>query len=568
MITTDLHQHSLALHPSTTVKMQLPIHLRLNRLSSPRHRLFKFIFLSLFVLFTFLLITPPNRPDFFPHTAKSLQSNQPPSTYYQPSSTSSTSKTPVYRLPPHSTLPLICAGRPPHSNLHPARFPKPHPTNLTPSFEVLISRYLSPWIPLQFPTTPSTLLHRPITTALLNSMEAMLHGGAFRVRLIGDGQLRYRALEHWPHTYRTERMVATLLFLQRALDRFPDLRRVRAEFYVNVADAPRSTLDSSSRELAGLPIFSFRSSPAFLDIPVPDPVECGSNGNYVWKEKDKLPFRLREPRLIFRGSSSSLQQYHDHNWLSVPRIRLAALAKHHSHLLDAGVTKWIKLAKGVTDEEIQASLGVTLVDYLNYSAQGKFQFILDIDGGLGSSRKRGILSSGAVPFFQNSHWHMWYEPLLRPFYHFLPVDTYLHDLLDRVRAARDDITESQRIVQRANCFAEHVVSENAAALYWKLLVTRYSQLQYDPVSDDRDVSPDMCKLRPVIADGPMGCSNGWYVFNGSLPFGCRYKRAGEYQNRFECWRDIGNGTEFKFTNDPVHSVYRRVGRDQVILLSV
>ncbi|CAN8070065.1 unnamed protein product [Agarophyton chilense] len=421
-----------------------------------------------------------------------------------------------YRPKIPKSLPLLCSGPPRYSNtiLDYDRSRVTSPSAIQSAFEDLVTRYLSPWIPLSPEVEASPLLQRPITQKLLNSMEVRIRGGAFRVRLAGDGKVRYRVLEHWSQTYRISRMVWTLNLLQEALAAYPDLAKIKCEFYVNVADSPRSTVDSMSRDMGGIPVFSFRTSTSYLDIPVPDPVEYGSNGNYVWNAEDKLPFEARIPKLVFRGSSSSLQDYHDHNWLSVPRIRLAALAKQYPDVIDAGITRWMKLGESTSVNEVETSLGSGLSDVLNYDRQGRYQFIIDVDGGLGSSRKRGILTSGSVPFFQRSNWYMWYEPLLKPFYHYIPVDTYLQDLLERVTAAKTDTQGSKRLIDNANCFGENVISEKGAMLYWKVLLERYSELQYDAASGDEEVTPSMCALRPATADGPMGCLDGCPVLVG------------------------------------------------------
>lgn len=476
-------------------------------------------------------------------------------------------KTDFQTYRPHfpQNLPTLCAGHPRYSNHDTTLKDKPTAGaySLEKAFEALVANYLAPWIPLSDRPALTPELDRPISMKLLNSMEVLLRGGAFRVRLAGDGRVLYRVQEHWGQTYRISRMTWTLSLLQKALELYPELAKVKCEFYVNVADSPRSTADSVSRDMGGIPVFSFRSSTSYLDVPVPDPVEYGSNGNYVWKTENRTPYNERIPKLVFRGSASSLKNNHDGNWLSVPRVRLAALSKQHPDLIDAGITKWIKLGENTTLEEVEESLAATQASILDYNMQGQYQFIIDVDGGLGSSRKRGILISGSVPFFQKSNWHMWYEPLLKPFYHFLPVDTFLHDLLERIHIARDDPIESQRIIARANCFGESVISEESAMRYWKVLLLRYSQLQLDPSSADDDVSPSMCSLRPAAAEGPMGCNDGWYTFNGSVPFGCRYTKAKNRSFPFECWRDIGRGVEFKFTNDPVHSLYNE--RDDSVL---
>lgn len=428
------------------------------------------------------------------------------------------------------------------------------PKELHTIFKSLIEEYLAPWVPLHG-SEKSSPLAKPITKKLLNSMELLLRGGAFRVRLAGDGTIRYRVLEHWTQTYRVSRMKWTLSLLQEAMQRWPELTKLRCEFFVNVGDSPRSTIDSMSRDMGAIPVFSFRSSPAYLDVPVPDPVEFGSNGHYVWNSDSTPPLLQREPRLMFRGSSSSLNEYHDDNWLIVPRLRLAALSRQFPHLIDAGVTTWMKLGENVSESQVEESIGAPVVQTLDFKQQSQYRFVLDVDGGLGSSRKRGILASGSVPFFQKSMWHMWYEPLLKENVHFIGVDTYLHELIDKILYARENSAVCAAIVRRAQCFAEVAVSYDAALLFWKVLLEGYSQLQRNPATDGEEVHPNMCSIRPAAAESPMGCTAGWYTYNGSIPFGCRYIGAPNQPFRYECWRNVGYGEEFKFTNDPVHSVY-------------
>lgn len=230
-------------------------------------------------------------------------------------------------------------------------------------------------------------------------------------------------------------MTWTLQVLREAMVRWPELRALRAELFVNVGDSLLSTIDSMSRDMGAIPVFSFRSSIACLDVPVPDPVEFGSNGNYVMEADDGPPLMQREPRLVFRGSSSSLNEYHHDSWLIVPRLRFAALSRCFPHLIDAGVASRMKLGNNVSEAELEASIGAPRVETLDLAAKSHYRFVLDVDGGLGSSRKRGILASGYVTFFQHSPWSMWYEPLLAENVHYIGIDTYLHRLVDKITYA-------------------------------------------------------------------------------------------------------------------------------------
>jgi hypothetical protein len=149
-----------------------------------------------------------------------------------------------------------------------------------------------------------------------------------------------------------------------------------------------------------------------LDIPYIDPVAYGSNGNYVWPKdltSKILPWNERYPTAVFRGTTSCLVLQAD-NWHACNRVRATKLsldekkklAPKQMPLLDIGITDWKKIPKqldllhikglneSATEAEIEISTGIKLTKKLDFYEQGNFKYILEMDGGLGTSRTQGI----------------------------------------------------------------------------------------------------------------------------------------------------------------------------------
>ena len=55
--------------------------------------------------------------------------------------------------------------------------------------------------------------------------------------------------------------------------------------------------------------------------------------------------------------------------------------------------------RGAIVEEAEQSFGAGVMIPMKCEEQVSFQFVVDIDRGLGTSRKRYIFTSGLVPFF-------------------------------------------------------------------------------------------------------------------------------------------------------------------------
>lgn len=385
------------------------------------------------------------------------------------------------------------------------------------ALERLVHQYLEPWLPIS--ATAST---GRITQSMLAAMEYSYKGGSVRIR-ISHGRIYYRKLVYWKQTYRTQRMAWYLAFLRDLLDTGYLDKDLHTDFVLYLGDGPKVAADTFTSD-AGFPLFSLRTSQVHLDIPVPDPTAFGSNGNYLWPDEARaIPWSQRIPKAVFRGRGSCLKMQAD-NWHFCNRVKAAQLA---SPLLDIGIIEWNQLygsAKTLFDapskQDIESSTNVSLKPPLDYHAQAKYQMIIDLDGGLGSSRRPGILASGSLLLAQDSPWYVHWEPLAKPGREYLPISRTLTDLSDVVERAVDPANQEKirAVSENGKRFADKFTSLPSARKYMRILLIEYSKLLELFVANE-PIKLDYCQ-RPgnsEIENGPIGCSKSWLEYNGHLP---------------------------------------------------
>ena len=253
-------------------------------------------------------------------------------------------------------------------------------------FEQLIDVYLRPWTPL---AGRAPFISQP----MLDTMESIYRGAAFRVRVV-NGSLLYRHTVWWTQTYRLERMNWWLRFLRDLID--SGRVTVRFDAVLSMSDGPRVGSDSTSQGRhgsAGFPLFTTRTSMMHIDIPVVDSMVFGSNGRYVWDEEaTQVPWAAKSARAVFRGSASCFMMHVD-NWHVCPRVIAAQIGQRHPQQLDIGITRWNQITKlkvlypACTEREVESSTNLSLSAPLSFVEQAHYKYVIDMDGGAGSARK-------------------------------------------------------------------------------------------------------------------------------------------------------------------------------------
>ena len=385
-------------------------------------------------------------------------------------------------------------------------------------WEQLAKEYFAPWTPL----SPSISKNFKVTAKMLNLMEFAYRGGSFRVRICVKNKepaIYYRKLIEWPQTYRNDRMKWVLNLVKEMVMK-DGLIDFDLDFIVYVGDGPKVSIDTQTAE-AGFPLFSLRTSRAHVDIPIPDPVAYGSNGEYVWPEDlQNVPWRVKKPVLLFRGRGSCLKMQAD-NWLACNRIKVAQLAKQcRKEDMDFGIVEWNQLKSSTpiysaaTAKDIEESSGVLLEKYMDFEEQSMYRYILDLDGGLGSSRKPGILSSKSLLVAQESPWFTFFEPLLQGFVHYVPIERWLRNLESQLDWIKQNDASAKKIAKNGRLFYDKFLTLSSAKVYFQKVLLEYRKLQDFDAVDDSPIDVDYCEKskNAEIEKGPMGCSRGWLKF--------------------------------------------------------
>lgn len=174
--------------------------------------------------------------------------------------------------------------------------------------------------------------------------------------------------------------------------------------------------------------------------------------------KNTCKWSEKYSKAVFRGSSTGVGTTIDTN----PRLKAAYLSLQHTDYLDAGITKWnCRVRKDSSRDYVDTihvkELPFEKVEYMSFSEQCRYKYILHIDGHVKAYRLSQELGSGSLVLMVQSEWNLWYSDMLKPYVHYVPVKADLSNLIEQIKwcVAHDD--ECQDIVQNATTFYDTVL---------------------------------------------------------------------------------------------------------------
>lgn len=266
------------------------------------------------------------------------------------------------------------------------------------------------------------------------------------------------------------------------------------EFVLNTHDCPMRGFDGQ-----GL-IFSITSCNGNWALPMPQwfPWRDGAFGGWnttMLKAHNKaweVPWKGKSEKAVFYGAirkSSLVKDEHErltwinldrHSWHQFGRGKLWKLQQDHPDLFEVGICK-----AGSVDqlEEVLQAMNWERKPYLSMDEQARqYRHVIYLEGTCGwADRLKNLLAYGMVIFLQDTPCHEFFQPLMKPWVHYIPVQNDLSDLVDRVRWAREHETEARLIGQRAAEFAQDFLTTSAWQFYIKHLLRHYSSLiKYEP----------------------------------------------------------------------------------------
>ncbi|MBS0641555.1 MAG: hypothetical protein JSS43_16940 [Proteobacteria bacterium] len=168
----------------------------------------------------------------------------------------------------------------------------------------------------------------------------------------------------------------------------------------------------------------------------------------------------RAPVAFWRGSTTGAPADPAIGWRSLPRIRLCEIAAASPDLFDAGITGAVQRVDEAGWQELAAQ-NLTRSSVSRKAFQ-QYRYQIDIDGNSNSwdgfftklASGSPVLKVGSPYGFQQ-----WYYDRLIPWVNFVPVESDMADLVDKVRWLRANDKAAERIGQAGHDLAAALTTE-------------------------------------------------------------------------------------------------------------
>jgi len=189
-----------------------------------------------------------------------------------------------------------------------------------------------------------------------------------------------------------------------------------------------------------IPVFSQSTTFNHLDIPVPCdmdwhivsqkafPDDCTPKNitaipDIPWNDKINIAF--------FRGSSTGC--FFDNK---NPRIKIHRLSNQYPQYLDAGIIFFVQRDQIHNGVIYHAGMfdnsDIILKKPVPMPQQSKYKYVINIKGNSAAYRLPFLFYLKSVVIIVETDFKLWFENLLIPFTHFVPVKSDLSDLIDKI----------------------------------------------------------------------------------------------------------------------------------------
>ncbi|KAJ6557370.1 glycosyl transferase family 90-domain-containing protein [Mycena vulgaris] len=210
-------------------------------------------------------------------------------------------------------------------------------------------------------------------------------------------------------------------------------------------------------------------SPCFSDILFPGQWSLSLKPNEIaWSNKSS--------QLYWRGTSNGGHIIGE-NYRSFPRFRLIELARKHSDLINAKMTRF---AEGHCTNECDRDRIIQEYNITGPRASKdelmQYKYLLDVDGNTFSGRFISLLKSGSL-VFKSTVFEEYFNDWIRPYEHYIPVRPDLSDLLEKIHWAVTHDEEARRIQETGKLFTERVMTDSQNDCYFAAVLLEWARLQ-------------------------------------------------------------------------------------------
>lgn len=250
------------------------------------------------------------------------------------------------------------------------------------------------------------------------------------------------------------------------------------------------------------PILSQSTRDGYADIPIPSSDEWdyitqnyflnSCNNKYIKTEDIKWESKINTA--FFRGSATGC----DIDIYKNPRLHITKINNDwkkdnkynennsidHIPFLDAGIIRFSSRNRAIdgtlkfqNGRELE-NKGVKIVDFVDHEKQLKYKYIIYIEGNSAAYRLSYMLSKNSLVLKVESKYHLWFEHLLIPYEHYIPVKGDLSDLADVIKWCKLNDAKCENIVKNAKIFCEKHFSKDYIFDYMQNIFKKISNKQF------------------------------------------------------------------------------------------
>jgi hypothetical protein len=207
-----------------------------------------------------------------------------------------------------------------------------------------------------------------------------------------------------------------------------------------------------------LPFLSMNARKGYADIPI------FTFDDYDYIKHPDIDFLKvnndwdsKKPVAFFRGSSTGC------GWDAETNMRLKAvqMSSMHPELIDAKLTK---ITKNMKVHKTRRAGYVSSKLYkeatpMKFERFSDYKYILQIDGNVAAYRLAKTMLFGSVIMIVESDYSLWYQPLLEPFVHYVPVKHDLSNLIEMIEWCRLNDKKCEVIAKNGKKLAEKILTK-------------------------------------------------------------------------------------------------------------
>jgi hypothetical protein len=272
---------------------------------------------------------------------------------------------------------------------------------------------------------------------------------------------------------------------------FPLLKTDNTESYEHIFGMERYPL-LSHRYDSYAPLLSMVTTDLHADIPMPTAEDwarvCSqepdhSNRKYFapdcrsYDYSFSTPWEQRVPTAVFRGASTGCGTTIETN----PRLLLSYMSDRSPvekvgdqmiRLLDAGITKLNLRPRKMMSSPFLSLIdpsSIKKVEPLTPLEQSRYKYIVHVDGHVSAFRLSLELSMGSVLLIAESKYRLWFRRHLIPYEHYVPIQSDLSDLFDKIRWCRTNDEKCKEIASNAKKFYERYLQKDGILDYMQSL---------------------------------------------------------------------------------------------------